>query len=958
MPFLCPRCNGEIAPGLKACPSCREQVTDFLRTWSQQPLDGKYHLVSLIGVGGMGEVYKAQHIHLQASRVIKTMRPHIESDLDAHDRFIREARMATRIQHPNVAALFDFSVLADGTCYMVWEYIDGVNLQRFVRDRGFLSPQLAVRLAIEALRGLESVHRAGIIHRDISPENLMVARDEAGEEHVKIIDLGVAKSNEAEEGLTKTGIFVGKLKYASPEQLGVLKAGERVDARSDIYSFGLVLYEMLTGVPPFQAETPHHYLIMHTQKQPAPLQITNPNVRASAPLESLLFRALEKDRNKRFASAHDFANALQSVQATLAPDTATVAQTLPAPVTESPARTPSPESSRTNPAVRTGSGPGTDKGSTIRRSLDASTTRRRELLDQVAAESGREEYQQADVALQTLRMYLGVRADSDPDFKKLKGELEGAAQRRVELYAAQIEQAKRTANPKEVARLLAEQDQKLGRRFVDATAKAGYDQWLRRRTELFDRARALFRTESFAAAAQTLEEIEVHLGEGAAHDNEFNAMRQSHEHALSDATSKLAASIEKARRANQVDEARKLLTFYDTRFARGQGEPPSITEARNWLRERRQTARRDASADRRGGHGSRAPLVLAVLLGIMTAAAAALFHWKKETVEFLRANTTGGPHAFLSEMFPPPPVVVAPHRSGPPSLDSSAILKEGNRWTNPKDGFEYVWIPGGTFEIGCVRGDGNCGRDEKPAHKVTLDGFWMSTTEATVAAFTRFAEATKGKFEKNDAAPDFDDTVVAHVKGTAPYGPMSPFGTSEVIPSSWPAGHLSWKDAAAYCQWSGGRLPTEAEWEYAAREREGRSIFPWGDSRKPLAKVGNFADSSTIGRWRLDDDAAALLFRGYDDGFSDFAPVGSYPANRLGLFDLAGNVWEWCEDSYSPSAYREAGAANSHRATAIDLRVLRGGGWTSAARDLRISARMKLASDASSFTTGCRCVIP
>jgi serine/threonine-protein kinase len=246
------------------------------------------------------------------------MRSNIATDPGAHERFLREARMATKIRHPNVAALHDFSTLEDGSRYMVWEYIEGINLHELIEQRGPLSPHYAAKLAIDALLGLDAVHRAGIVHRDISPENIMISRDEDGEEHVKIIDLGIAKQwGDESSAKTQTGMFVGKWKYCSPEHLGILDANERIDGRADLYSFGIVLYEMLTGVPPFQADTPHRYLVLHSSERPRALREVNPAVTASSDLEALLFRALEKDRGKRFATARDFAKALQEILPTL-----------------------------------------------------------------------------------------------------------------------------------------------------------------------------------------------------------------------------------------------------------------------------------------------------------------------------------------------------------------------------------------------------------------------------------------------------------------------------------------------------------------------------------------------------------------------------------------------------------------------------------------------------------------
>jgi serine/threonine-protein kinase len=165
-----------------------------------------------------------------------------------------------------------------------------------------------------------AIHRAGIVHRDISPENLMITRDEHGNERVKIIDLGVAKAEEGEYAATATGIFVGKLRYSSPEHLGFLPEGERIDGRADLYSMAIVLYEMLTGRPPFEATSPHQYILHHSRETQAPaLDLTK--LPGGAELQGVLARALERDRAKRWATARDFASALERVERAL-PQTA------------------------------------------------------------------------------------------------------------------------------------------------------------------------------------------------------------------------------------------------------------------------------------------------------------------------------------------------------------------------------------------------------------------------------------------------------------------------------------------------------------------------------------------------------------------------------------------------------------------------------------------------------------
>src|SRR5258706_2485581 len=154
----------ETPRSFKPCPHCGNRVTDSLRESADKPIDGKSRILSRLGAGGMGDVYKVEHTFLGATRVIKVVRPQISDSGEAHDRFLREARLATKIQHPNVATLHDFAALPDGSHYMVWELIDGENLAHYLRRRGgTLPPQEAVDLARQALDGLEAIHPAGIV---------------------------------------------------------------------------------------------------------------------------------------------------------------------------------------------------------------------------------------------------------------------------------------------------------------------------------------------------------------------------------------------------------------------------------------------------------------------------------------------------------------------------------------------------------------------------------------------------------------------------------------------------------------------------------------------------------------------------------------------------------------------------------------------------------------------------
>ena len=273
--------------------------------------DGKYEIVGLLGAGGMGEVYKARHLHLHAFRCIKVMRPALFMDNDYKARFLREARLATQIHHPNIAVVHDFSVLESGASYMVTEFIDGTTLRQWSGSHGRFPIELAAEVVVQVLSGLDLIHRRGLLHRDISADNVMLAYDGDDRLVVKIIDLGVAKDVGSTDTMTtQAGMLIGNPKYMSPEQLGELPEGEHLDGRADLYCLGVVLYEMLTGVPPFVAKTANGYIIKHLTQPPPPLRESVPDLDFPPQLEAVLMRALEKDRRRRFADAREFALAI------------------------------------------------------------------------------------------------------------------------------------------------------------------------------------------------------------------------------------------------------------------------------------------------------------------------------------------------------------------------------------------------------------------------------------------------------------------------------------------------------------------------------------------------------------------------------------------------------------------------------------------------------------------------
>jgi serine/threonine-protein kinase len=284
-------------------------VFRWRRALAQQPkllLEGKYEILAKIREGGMGSIYRVRHRLLDEVRVIKVMQPHVVADADLKRRFLEEAKTAIRLKHPNICTLHDYAVDEDGTAYLVMEYIDGANLSDLLRLRGSPGLALSIEIAHQALLALGYLHRKGVIHRDIAPDNLMLTHDEENRPLVKLIDLGIAKAANRSMDMTATGVFLGKLKYASPEQYGTLAPGEKIDGRSDIYGLGVVLYELLTGVRPFKGESPAELLRAHLFTPPLPFSDSDPEGKIPEEVRAVILKALEKKREDRHASAEDF----------------------------------------------------------------------------------------------------------------------------------------------------------------------------------------------------------------------------------------------------------------------------------------------------------------------------------------------------------------------------------------------------------------------------------------------------------------------------------------------------------------------------------------------------------------------------------------------------------------------------------------------------------------------------
>jgi len=305
---VCPVCATEYADDVKFCP--RDGQT--LRSVNPgadlvgQVVADRYHVMKKLGEGGMGRVYLAEHVKMGRRSAIKVMNPSMVHDPDAVARFNREASNASRINHPNVCAIYDFGDTADGLVFLAMEFIEGEPLTDLLIREGVLPIARATNIFLQTAEALQAAHELGIVHRDLKPDNIMLTKGRGGSDTVKVVDFGIAKAiagAEAGQKVTKTGLVMGTPEFMSPEQL----SGDNVDGRSDLYSLALVFYQMLSGTLPFEATTVQETMIKRLTEEPAKLKDTRPDLAFPPGLQAVLDSALMRTPTQRYQSVAKFA---------------------------------------------------------------------------------------------------------------------------------------------------------------------------------------------------------------------------------------------------------------------------------------------------------------------------------------------------------------------------------------------------------------------------------------------------------------------------------------------------------------------------------------------------------------------------------------------------------------------------------------------------------------------------
>ncbi len=318
----CVVCSTEIRDDARFCPECgAEQPRQQTLGTDADPLMGKvvahkFRIEKLLGVGGMGKVYKARQLSLDKAVVVKVLHDQFREDPQLVQRFQREAKAASRLNHPNSIQIIDFGQDESGVVFMAMEFLQGQDLFSVLKKQGAMPAERIARIMVQVCSALTEAHEQNVIHRDLKPENIMVEDRRGQRDFVKVLDFGIAKIQDTGEGaqaLTQAGMVCGTPEYMSPEQA----RGLQLDARSDIYALGVVMYQLAVGELPFVADTPIGIVTKHILEKPVPPRQRRPDV--DGQLEAIILKAMEKDASRRYGTVAEMAEELEALGRTLSP---------------------------------------------------------------------------------------------------------------------------------------------------------------------------------------------------------------------------------------------------------------------------------------------------------------------------------------------------------------------------------------------------------------------------------------------------------------------------------------------------------------------------------------------------------------------------------------------------------------------------------------------------------------
>jgi len=313
----CSTCHKTYPADYNVCPADQTALQSAHELQPGMIIRNKYEILDRIGVGGMGVVYRVRHLTFNEVCAIKIVNDGIAGDANFLQRFQKEAVVTRKLRHPNAVRVDDFDYTEDGRPFIVMELVQGKNIGEILQEEGPFRVPRAVRIATQVARALGVAHKLGVVHRDIKPGNILLTTDEQGQETAKVLDFGIAKLREvagdAHAGMTMTGMVVGTPLYMSPEQFMGKKAGEEIDGRTDLYSLGVVLYQMVTAQLPFEGDTLYSLMMQHVEGAVRPPHELVPELHIPESLSQVILKSIDKAREQRFQTAEEFIAALDQV---------------------------------------------------------------------------------------------------------------------------------------------------------------------------------------------------------------------------------------------------------------------------------------------------------------------------------------------------------------------------------------------------------------------------------------------------------------------------------------------------------------------------------------------------------------------------------------------------------------------------------------------------------------------
>ncbi len=959
-----------------------ESPTDMLpaaRTDAGAPpaLPRGYKLLSRIGKGATGTVYKAQQMSLNRVVALKVLSESLSRDTSFIERFLREAKVAAALTHPNVVGAIDVGE-SGGKYYYAMEFVDGESVRAILRREKVLPEKRAVLIAFQMAKALEYAQGRGLIHRDVKPDNILMDKVLGT---AKLADMGLARPVKAEDGekaITKEGMALGTANYVSPEQA----RGMDLDTRTDVYALGATLFHMVTGRPPFRGKGKSEVVHKHLTKPPPRADEVNPEVSQETAL--VILKAMEKDRENRYQTPGAMASDLSAIMREEAPAIAAEYYEGRLPLRRRPTvrGMPAPRRRLSERAVLTVLGgviAAAFVGAVVffqvhRWKVRAAEEQRYEELVTRARDSiADEEY---DGAIGLLEEAAKLK-DTDKVQRLMRLARHGTCLSRARAAEAEgdlggaigwYDRALKIKDDDE----LREHVDELRRKLAFAEALGVGDRLLKEGDwkGALDACRKALglaagpEIETVGKRMQAAEEkgryaTAMARGTRALKARKWNDAIVWGEEALAvspgdEAAAKLVASARRGEEderesrayALAMAEGREALAKRAWSEAVGRGEAALgvkpgdgaakelIASARRGGREETEAAYSDAMANGRRAIDARAweeavtHAVAALEIkpedeaagGLIAAARRGQEEEKEaayaEAVAGADKSARGGEWGTVTDLARSA-LKIRPggERAGELLRLAAAELGLARQVTN-STGMDFCLVPAGEFVMGSEDGQA----DERPVRRVYLDSYYISKYEVTNSQFEEFRPGHSHKWRRYSPKPDMP--VIA----------------------------VSWEDADAFCRWLTGketvlhRLPTEVEWEKAARGARG-AVYPWGIAAP---------DEDGVYRCNFRTGEERKLWA--KDRFELVAPAGNYPsyASPYGVMDMAGNVWEWCLDWYA--AYPEGEAKSPLGPEAGEKRVLRGGSFANGPDSLRCANRSAHFPGFSNVNVGFRCV--